>query len=61
MLRGGGIPMRVTVLGLGIIGSAWAVNLHADGHALRTWNRTPGRGRLAPQPIRRRRWRGPRW
>lgn len=33
--------MRVAVLGLGIIGSAWAVNLQADGHQLRTWNRTP--------------------
>ena len=32
---------RITVLGLGLIGSAWAKNLHADGLDLRTWNRTP--------------------
>jgi 3-hydroxyisobutyrate dehydrogenase-like beta-hydroxyacid dehydrogenase len=37
------LPMRtpITVLGLGIIGSIWARNLQADGHAVRTWNRTP--------------------
>src|SRR5208282_768016 len=29
------------VLGLGIIGSAWAKNLIADGHTVRCWNRTP--------------------
>jgi 3-hydroxyisobutyrate dehydrogenase-like beta-hydroxyacid dehydrogenase len=33
--------MNVAVLGLGIIGSAWARNLIADGHAVRCWNRTP--------------------
>ncbi|MDR3707000.1 MAG: NAD(P)-dependent oxidoreductase [Capsulimonadaceae bacterium] len=33
--------MNVAVLGLGIIGSAWAKNLIADGHVVRTWNRTP--------------------
>ena len=33
--------MNVAVLGLGIIGSAWAKNLMADGHAVRCWNRTP--------------------
>jgi 3-hydroxyisobutyrate dehydrogenase-like beta-hydroxyacid dehydrogenase len=33
--------MKITVLGLGIIGSAWAKNLIADGHAVRCWNRTP--------------------
>ncbi len=33
--------MNVSVLGLGIIGSAWAKNLIADGHAVRCWNRTP--------------------
>jgi len=33
--------MRIAVLGLGIIGSAWATNLIADGHAVLTWNRTP--------------------
>jgi 3-hydroxyisobutyrate dehydrogenase-like beta-hydroxyacid dehydrogenase len=32
---------NVTVLGLGIIGSAWAKNLHTDGLQLRAWNRTP--------------------
>jgi 3-hydroxyisobutyrate dehydrogenase-like beta-hydroxyacid dehydrogenase len=32
---------RITVLGLGIIGSAWATNLHADGLTVRGWNRTP--------------------
>ncbi|MBS1197308.1 MAG: 6-phosphogluconate dehydrogenase NAD-binding [Proteobacteria bacterium] len=33
--------MNVSVLGLGIIGSIWAKNLMADGHAVRCWNRTP--------------------
>jgi 3-hydroxyisobutyrate dehydrogenase-like beta-hydroxyacid dehydrogenase len=33
--------MNVAVLGLGIIGSAWAKNLIADGHTVRCWNRTP--------------------
>lgn len=32
---------RITVIGLGIIGSAWAKNLHADGLAVRGWNRSP--------------------
>ena len=32
---------RITVVGLGIIGSAWAKNLHADGLTVRGWNRTP--------------------
>lgn len=32
---------RVTVLGLGIIGGAWAKNLHEDGLTVRAWNRTP--------------------
>ena len=32
---------RITVVGLGIIGSAWAQNLHADGLSVRAWNRTP--------------------
>jgi len=31
---------RITVIGLGIIGSAWATNLHADGLTVRGWNRT---------------------
>ena len=33
--------MNISVLGLGIIGSAWAKNLIADGHNVRCWNRTP--------------------
>ena len=33
--------MRVSVFGLGIIGSAWAENLVADGIDVRCWNRTP--------------------
>jgi 3-hydroxyisobutyrate dehydrogenase-like beta-hydroxyacid dehydrogenase len=33
--------MNIAVLGLGIIGSAWAKNLMDDGHAVRCWNRTP--------------------
>jgi 3-hydroxyisobutyrate dehydrogenase-like beta-hydroxyacid dehydrogenase len=33
--------MNISVLGLGIIGSAWAKNLISDGHAVRCWNRTP--------------------
>ena len=32
---------RITVAGLGIIGSAWAQNLYADGLTVRGWNRTP--------------------
>ncbi|MCW5556449.1 MAG: NAD(P)-dependent oxidoreductase [Verrucomicrobiae bacterium] len=33
--------MKLAILGLGIIGSAWARNLIADGHVVRCWNRTP--------------------
>jgi len=33
--------MNVSILGLGIIGGAWAKNLIADGHSVRCWNRTP--------------------
>lgn len=33
--------MKISVLGLGIIGSAWAKNLMADGHDVRCWNRSP--------------------
>jgi 3-hydroxyisobutyrate dehydrogenase-like beta-hydroxyacid dehydrogenase len=33
--------MNISILGLGIIGSAWAKNLIADGHNVRCWNRTP--------------------
>ena len=32
--------MRITILGLGIIGSTWARNHYADGRDIRTWNRT---------------------
>jgi 3-hydroxyisobutyrate dehydrogenase-like beta-hydroxyacid dehydrogenase len=31
----------IAVAGLGIIGSAWAQNLHADGLTVRGWNRSP--------------------
>ena len=31
----------IAVLGLGIIGGAWARNLTEDGHDVRPWNRTP--------------------
>lgn len=33
--------MTISILGLGIIGAAWAQNLMADGHEVRVWNRTP--------------------
>lgn len=33
--------MRITVVGLGIIGSVWAGHWAQDGHQVRTWNRTP--------------------
>lgn len=33
--------MKITVLGLGIIGEAWAKNLQADGLTPAVWNRTP--------------------
>jgi len=33
--------MKISVLGLGIIGSAWAKNLISDGHIMQCWNRTP--------------------
>jgi 3-hydroxyisobutyrate dehydrogenase-like beta-hydroxyacid dehydrogenase len=33
--------MKIAGLGLGILGSAWAKNLIADGHELRCWNRAP--------------------
>lgn len=32
--------MKMAILGMGIIGSAWAKNLIADGHEVRCWNRT---------------------
>ena len=31
---------NIAVVGLGIIGSAWSKNLHADGLTVRGWNRT---------------------
>jgi 3-hydroxyisobutyrate dehydrogenase-like beta-hydroxyacid dehydrogenase len=31
---------RIAVVGLGIIGQAWAHNLHSDGLTVRGWNRT---------------------
>ncbi len=33
--------MRISVFGLGIIGSVWAKNLAADGHEVVGWNRSP--------------------
>lgn len=33
--------MNVAIFGLGIIGAAWADNLHADGLTVHRWNRTP--------------------
>ena len=33
--------MKIAVLGLGIIGRAWAKNLIVEGHEVRCWNRTP--------------------
>jgi 3-hydroxyisobutyrate dehydrogenase-like beta-hydroxyacid dehydrogenase len=33
--------MKIAVLGMGIIGTAWSRNLLADGHEVRCWNRTP--------------------
>ena len=33
--------MKVGILGLGLIGSAWAKNLQEDGVAVSVWNRTP--------------------
>jgi len=33
--------MKISILGLGIIGSAWARNFIADGHDVRCWNRSP--------------------
>jgi 3-hydroxyisobutyrate dehydrogenase-like beta-hydroxyacid dehydrogenase len=32
---------HIAIIGLGIIGSAWAKNLHADGMTVQGWNRTP--------------------
>ena len=32
---------NIAVLGLGIIGQAWAKNLHEDGLQVRAWNRSP--------------------
>ena len=38
---GNSSTMKIAVLGLGIIGRAWAKDLIVDGHAVRCWNRTP--------------------
>ena len=43
--------MKLAVLGLGIIGSAWAKNLIADGHDVRCWNRTPKTSALSTVSI----------
>jgi 3-hydroxyisobutyrate dehydrogenase-like beta-hydroxyacid dehydrogenase len=40
---------RIGVIGLGIIGGAWAKNYEADGVLAATWNRTPRSG--APKPA----------
>lgn len=32
--------MRLSLLGLGLIGTAWSRHWHADGHDLRSWNRS---------------------
>ena len=32
---------HITIIGLGIIGGAWARNLHDDGLTVRAWNRSP--------------------
>jgi 3-hydroxyisobutyrate dehydrogenase-like beta-hydroxyacid dehydrogenase len=33
--------VRIAILGLGIIGSIWSRHFRADGHDVRSWNRTP--------------------
>jgi 3-hydroxyisobutyrate dehydrogenase-like beta-hydroxyacid dehydrogenase len=43
------IVERVGVIGLGIIGSAWAANYDADGLLAATWNRSPKAG--VPKPV----------
>jgi 3-hydroxyisobutyrate dehydrogenase-like beta-hydroxyacid dehydrogenase len=45
--------MKTAILGLGIIGTEWARNLHKDGVPLAVWNRTPGQfdGLPALSPI----------
>jgi 3-hydroxyisobutyrate dehydrogenase-like beta-hydroxyacid dehydrogenase len=45
--------MKTAILGLGIIGTEWARNLHKDGVPLAVWNRTPGKfdGLPALSPI----------
>jgi 3-hydroxyisobutyrate dehydrogenase-like beta-hydroxyacid dehydrogenase len=45
---GGGPLERVGVIGLGIIGSVWAVNYEAGGLLSATWNRTPKPGSSKP-------------
>jgi 3-hydroxyisobutyrate dehydrogenase-like beta-hydroxyacid dehydrogenase len=39
------------ILGLGIIGTEWAKNLHADGVPLKVWNRTPKDAPGLPAPT----------
>jgi 3-hydroxyisobutyrate dehydrogenase-like beta-hydroxyacid dehydrogenase len=48
--------MRITVVGLGIIGGIWARHLTEDGHAVRSWNRSakpdaPGFTALLAQAV----------
>ncbi len=33
--------MKISLFGLGLIGTSWASHWRADGHDLRAWNRTP--------------------
>jgi 3-hydroxyisobutyrate dehydrogenase-like beta-hydroxyacid dehydrogenase len=33
--------MKMSIIGLGIIGSIWARHARKDGHEVTTWNRTP--------------------
>lgn len=44
-------PLPTAVLGLGIIGAAWARNLHTSGALAATWNRTPQAGALLSRPT----------
>jgi 3-hydroxyisobutyrate dehydrogenase-like beta-hydroxyacid dehydrogenase len=41
MISGGYLEMKISVLGLGMMGSLWARQLGALGHEVRGWNRTP--------------------
>ena len=44
--------MKISLFGLGIIGSIWAENLHLDGHDVSGWNRTPKRFPFFTSDIR---------